>query len=404
MTRFSCKILFYVKKTKLLKNGNAPLFIRISSFPDMVEISLKRNIKPELWDSAKSKAKGNSDEAKELNEFINNIRVQLFQIQQDILASGKKITVKTLANTFLGVGEKNWTLAELFEEHNSNLSQLIDKEFSPLTLQRYNTSLQHIKKFMLSKYNNANMLITEVDNKFITNFEFYLKTVVKCQHNSVMKHIKSLKKITRIAIANGYIKVDPFLNYRITNKIVERECLTQLELNKIIEKNITIPRLDLIRDLFVFQCYTGLAYSDLASLTQDNIEIGIDGNRWIVASRTKTGIRFRIPLFQISENIIKKYTNHTELQITGKLFPVPSNQKMNAYLKEIATICGINKIIHTHLARHTYATTITLSNGIPIETVSKLLGHRKINTTQIYAKVIDKKVNEDVELLREKLL
>jgi site-specific recombinase XerD len=185
---------------------------------------------------------------------------------------------------------------------------------------------------------------------------------------------------------------------------VERECLTQLELNTIIEKNITIPRLDLIRDLFVFQCYTGLAYSDLASLTQDNIEIGIDGNRWIVASRTKTGIRFRIPLFQISENIIKKYTNHTELQITGKLFPVPSNQKMNAYLKEIATICGINKIIHTHLARHTYATTITLSNGIPIETVSKLLGHRKINTTQIYAKVIDKKVNEDVELLREKLL
>jgi site-specific recombinase XerD len=248
------------------------------------------------------------------------------------------------------------------------------------------------------------MLIEEINHKFISGFEFYLKTVAKCQHNSAMKHIKSLKKIIRIALANDYIKKDPFINYRITQNIVEREYLTQAEIDAIINKEITIQRLDIIRDLFIFQCYTGLAYSDLASLTKDNIEIGIDGNKWIITNRSKTGVRCRIPLFPISENIIKKYSLHQSCLVLGKLLPVPSNQKMNAYLKEIATICGINKILHTHLARHTYATTVTLSNGIPIETVSKLLGHRKINTTQIYAKVVDEKVNEDVSQLRVKLM
>ena len=403
MKRATFNILFYVKRTKLLKNGDAPVYLRITCNGESAEISIKRSIKITLWHSSKNKAKGNSIEAIELNDYITSVRAQLFFHQREFQEKGKHVTAKSILNAFLGIDQKKWTLIELFEEHNQNLNQLIGKDYSPLTLQRYKATLKHIRGYCLKQYNNLKLPISEVNNQFITGFDFYLKTIAKCQHNSSMKHIKSLKKIIRIALANDYIRKDPFINYRITQKNVERKCLTQIEIDLLINKEIQIKRLDLIRDLFVFECYTGLAYKDLLELRNENIEIGIDGNRWIVMQRGKTGISFRIPLFSISEKIIHKYATHPEVIFSGRLLPVPSNQKMNAYLKELADICGIDKELHTHLARHTYATTITLSNGIPIETVSKLLGHRKMQTTQIYAKVVDKKVIDDIELLRQKM-
>lgn len=403
MKRATFNILFYVKRTKLLKNGDAPVYLRITLNGDTAEISLKRCIKTTLWDTTRNKAKGTSPEAAELNDYITSVRGQLFMHQRELQEAGKQITAKVLLNTFLGVGEKQWSLVELFQEHNDNLKQLIGNGFSPLTLQRYDSALKHIRNYCTVHYNNEKLPLTEVNNKFITGFDFYLKTVAKCQHNSSMKHIKALKKVIRIAIASDYIRKDPFVNYRITQKNVEREYLTQTEIDAIINKEITIQRLDVIRDLFIFECYTGFAYKDLAALRKENIEIGIDGHRWIVIRRGKTGVTCRIPLFPISENIIKKYASHAEVIITGKLLPVPSNQKMNAYLKEVAAICGIDKDLHTHLARHSYATTVTLSNGIPMETVSKLLGHSKLQTTQIYAKVVNQKVEDDIMLLREKM-
>ncbi|MEY3498741.1 MAG: hypothetical protein RL308_410 [Bacteroidota bacterium] len=403
MKRATFTILFFIKRSKLLKTGEAPVYLRITSNGDSSEISIKRSIKPSLWDTARNKAKGTSPEATEINDYLSSIRGQLFMHQRELQEAGKQITAKVLLNTFLGVGEKQWSLVELFQEHNDNLKQLIGNGFSPLTLQRYDAALKHIRNYCTVQYNNEKLPLTEVNNKFITGFDFYLKTVAKCQHNSSMKHIKALKKVIRIAIASDYIRKDPFVNYRITQKNVEREYLTQTEIDAIINKEITIQRLDVIRDLFIFECYTGFAYKDLAALRRENIEIGIDGNRWIVIRRGKTGVTCRIPLFPISENIIKKYASHAEVIITGKLLPVPSNQKMNAYLKEVAAICGIDKDLHTHLARHTYATTVTLSNGIPMETVSKLLGHSKLQTTQIYAKVVNQKVEDDIEMLRAKL-
>jgi site-specific recombinase XerD len=403
MKRATFTILFFIKRSKLLKTGEAPVYLRITSNGDSSEISIKRSIKPSLWDTARNKAKGTSPEATEINDYLSSIRGQLFMHQRELQEAGKQITAKVLLNTFLGVGEKQWSLVELFQEHNDNLKQLIGNGFSPLTLQRYDAALKHIRNYCTVQYNNEKLPLTEVNNKFITGFDFYLKTVAKCQHNSSMKHIKALKKVIRIAIASDYIRKDPFVNYRITQKNVEREYLTQTEIDAIINKEITIQRLDVIRDLFIFECYTGFAYKDLAALRKENIEIGIDGHRWIVIRRGKTGVTCRIPLFPISENIIKKYAAHAEVIITGKLLPVPSNQKMNAYLKEVAAICGIDKDLHTHLARHTYATTVTLSNGIPMETVSKLLGHSKLQTTQIYAKVVNQKVEDDIEMLRAKL-
>lgn len=402
MKRATFTILFFIKRSKLLKTGEAPVYLRITSNGDSSEISIKRSIKPSLWDTARNKAKGTSPEATEINDYLSSIRGQLFMHQRELQEAGKQITAKVLLNTFLGVGEKQWSLVELFQEHNDNLKQLIGNGFSPLTLQRYDAALKHIRNYCTVQYNNEKLPLTEVNNKFITGFDFYLKTVAKCQHNSSMKHIKALKKVIRIAIASDYIRKDPFVNYRITQKNVEREYLTQTEIDAIINKEITIQRLDVIRDLFIFECYTGFAYKDLAALRKENIEIGIDGHRWIVIRRGKTGVTCRIPLFPISENIIKKYAAHAEVIITGKLLPVPSNQKMNAYLKEVATICGIDKDLHTHLARHTYATTVTLSNGIPMETVSKLLGHSKLQTTQIYAKVVNQKVEDDIMTLRSK--
>lgn len=403
MKRATFTILFFIKRSKLLKTGEAPVYLRITSNGDSSEISIKRSIKPSLWDTARNKAKGTSPEATEINDYLTSIRGQLFMHQRELQEAGKQITAKVLLNAFLGIGEKQWSLVELFEEHNNNVKQLIGKEFSPLTLQRYDAALKHIRNYCTVQYNNEKLPLSEVNNKFITGFDFYLKTVAKCQHNSSMKHIKALKKVIRIGLANDYIRKDPFVSYRIMQKNVEREYLTQAEIDTIISKEINIQRLDVIRDLFIFQCYTGLAYKDLASLKKENIEIGIDGHRWIVIRRGKTGVTCRIPIFPISESIIKKYATHAEVLISGKLLPVPSNQKLNAYLKEIASICSIDKDLHTHLARHSFATTITLSNGIPMETISRILGHVKISTTQIYSRVVDKKVEEDIKKLRIKL-
>jgi hypothetical protein len=266
MKRATFNIHYYIKRTKLLKNGDAPVYMRITLNGENAEISLKRSIKPSLWDTTRNKAKGTSPEAGEINDYLTSVRGQLFMHQRELQEAGKTITAKILLNTFLGIGEKQWSLVELFEEHNKNVSQLIPMEYSPLTFQRYQATLKHIRNYCRVQYNNENLPLSEVNNKFITGLDFYLKTVAKCQHNSSMKHIKALKKVIRIAIACDYIRKDPFVNYRITQKNVEREYLTQTEIDAIINKEITIQRLDVIRDLFIFECYTGFAYKDLAAL------------------------------------------------------------------------------------------------------------------------------------------
>lgn len=402
MKRATFNILFYIKRTKLLKTGEAPVYFRISINGSAAEASLKRSIKPELWDTARNRAKGNSKESKEINEYLTSVRGQFFVHQRELQEEGKEITAKVLINSFLGLGEKQWSLVELFQQHNNDMEKLVGTEYSPLTLQRFQAGLKHVETFCEHHCNDKALPLSHVDNKFIKEFEFYLKSTAKCQHNSAMKHVKALKKIIRIALANDFIKKDPFFSYKITTKQVEREVLNEFELQTIADKEIFVERLDIIRDLFLFQCYTGLAYKDLQTLNQEHIQMGIDGNKWIMKKRGKTGISFRVPLFPAAERIVKKYSNHPECMHAGKLFPVPSNQKMNAYLKEIAGICNINKTLHTHIARHTFATTVTLANNIPMETVSKLLGHTKIQTTQIYAKVLETKLSDDMEKLREK--
>ncbi len=403
MRRATFNVLFYIKRTKLLKNGNAPVYLKITVNVKSAEISLKRNIPINLWNTEKNQAKGKTQEAIDLNNYLNSVRGQLFIHQQNLQEDGKAITAKTLRNAFLGLGEKQWHLVELFTKHNQEMASLVNKDYSPLTLQRYEAALKHIIKFCKVSYMTNDINLGSVDHKFITGFELYLKTNAGCQHNSAMKHIKALRKIIGRALANEYLKKDPFSKYQITIRNKERETLTKTELTNIYNKKIDIERLDIIRDLFIFQCYTGLAFKDLETLQESHLKLGIDGNQWIFKKREKTDVSCHIPVLPIAKEILFKYQNHPCRKIQGKLLPVPSNQKMNAYLKEIATICGVNKKLHTHLARHTFATTVTLSNGIPIETVSKLLGHTKIQTTQIYAKVLDDKISQDMAVLQKKL-
>lgn len=223
------------------------------------------------------------------------------------------------------------------------------------------------------------------------------------ENNTVMKHIQRLRKMVTLAYKMEWIEKDPFIKFKPTYIKNEREFLSEEELQTIIEREFEIERLELVKDLFVFSCYTGLSYIDVMHLNENNITFGIDGGKWIITNRQKTNNKVKIPLLPIAEELIHKYKGHIKTKKTKTLFPNISNQKLNSYLKEIADLCKIKKNLTFHIARHTFATTITLSNGVPIETVSKLLGHSKIATTQIYAKVIERKVSEDMEILQTKL-
>lgn len=283
------------------------------------------------------------------------------------------------------------------------MEKLVGKEFVLGTLGRYRTCISHIQEFLNWKLKVSDIDVKKNNYTFLNDFEFFLRTEKSCNNNSAVKYIKNFGKIIRSCLANGWMEKDPFLNYHSNFDEVTRVFLNEQELEKLFNKDFKNERLSQVRYIFLFSCYTGLAYIDTQKLTKNHINIGLDGNKWIYAVRQKTKTTSNIPVHPQAEDIIKKYVNHPTCINTGKLLPVLSNQKMNAYLKEIADLCGINKELTYHIARHTFATTVTLSNGVPIESVSKMLGHKNIKTTQHYAKILDKKVSEDMVPLKSRI-
>ncbi len=395
-------LLFYLKKSKVDAQGKSPIYMRITVDGKRTEISSKRTIESERWSNEGNKAIGRTEDVRELNAYLDSLTTKVYQSQRDLIQDNKPVTSETLKNKLLGVEDKERTLISIFETHNKQVEKLVGREFSAGTLERYKTVSKHLQDFIKIQYKVSDVGIKKVDHQFITDFEFYLKSVRNCGHNSTIKYIKNFKKIVRIALANNWINRDPFLNYKVRLKEVERQYLSQEEIQAMLDKNLHTPRLDQVRDIFVFCCYTGLAYSDVKKLTKDNLVFGIDGDKWIKTKRTKTDTRSSIPLLPTALELIKKYENHPEAVTRGVLLPVLSNQKSNAYLKEIADLCEINKNLTTHLARHTFATTVTLSNGVPMESVSKMLGHKSMKTTQHYAKILDRKVSDDMAILKQK--
>jgi len=399
----SFSLLFYIKRSKADHSGKVNIYFRITVNGKRSELSIRRKVHVDKWNSKAGKVKGFSQEAQELNRFIDTIRNKIYHIREKLLSENKKITAPIIKNLYLGKDDLHKMLLKIFQDHNDQVDRLIGKDFAAGTAERYKTAKKHVENYIKLEYKVDDIPVKGVDHKFITGFEYYLKTERKCGHNTAIKYITNFKKIIRIAYANDWITKDPFFNWKAKLKIVDREFLTKEEIQTMVDKKLHTPRLEQVKDIFIFCCYTGLAYADVKKLSTNDLVLGIDGEKWIKIKRTKTDTRSNIPILPTANDIIEMYKEYPDQINNGKLLPVLSNQKMNAYLKEIADLCEINKNLTFHLARHTFATTITLSNGVPIESVSKMLGHKSLKTTQHYAKILDRKVSDDMAVLKAKL-
>lgn len=401
--RTTISLLFSLRKPKNYQSGQMPIYLRITVDGQRTELAMSRKCDPERWDAVNGRAAGSKADSKTLNAYLGDIQFRIFELHRKMSEADETITAETLKNRFIGKEEKARTLLAVFKDHNLKMKCLVGQEYEKSTLQRYETCLMHVTDFMQLQYNISDIQVTKIGFTFLNDFEYYLRSVRKCGNNSAIKYIKNLGKIVRICLGNGWLTVDPYLNYKPKQKVVHREVLTEEELRRLNRKKFCVERLRTVRDMFVFCCYTGLAYVDVHKLKRSELVKGVDGNLWIYTNRQKTNSASRIPILPVALSIIRAYEYHPQCVVKDTVLPVMSNQKMNAYLKEIADLCKIKKPLTFHIARHTFATTVTLNNGVPIESVAKMMGHTSIKTTQIYAKVLDHKISSDMQQLRAKL-
>jgi site-specific recombinase XerD len=399
----SFSLLFYLKKPKAYKGGSLAIYARITINGKRSELSTGIKCLPDKWNSNGGKPLGHGDDAKLIQKHLDTVKRKVYEAHHKLVLKNTEITTEGLKNEYFGVSEKSRNIIEIFQDHNSKMAALLGHEFAPGTLERYKTTLKHTVDFLQWKFKVSDMDIKAINHAFIADYDFYLRTVRKCANNSTVKYLKNFNKIIRICLANDWIDKNPFANYKAKVKEVERIYLSKEELESVMNKDFRTKRLSQIRDIFVFSCYTGLAYVDVKKLDKSQIVLGIDGEKWIYTHRQKTDTQSNIPLLPVAQSILDKYQDDVECINKGKVLPVLSNQKMNEYLKEIAALCGIDKDFSYHTARHTFATTVTLSNGVPIESVSKMLGHKDLKITQHYAKILNSKVSEDMKALRLKL-
>ena len=395
-------ILFFVKRTKTNVNGLLPIFIRVTVNGERIEFTTKRFTTSEKWSVEGNRMKGTSVESKSTNSYLDALKAKVYDYQQQLIREDEPVNAENMRNKIMGIDKRSHMLIGIFQQHNDEIKVLIGKDYAAATHVRYETSLKHTEDFLKWKYKVSDIDIRKIDHEFITSYEFYLKSVCNCCQNTTSKYIKNFGKIIRICLANGWLQKNPFINYKSKMVEVERAFLSMEEIETMLNKVFVSDRLNQVKDIFLFSCFTGLAYADVKKLSRKNIAIGVDGDRWIYINRTKTDTRSNIPILPIASYLLEKYEDHPQVVNQEKLLPILSNQKMNSYLKEIADACGINKELTFHIARHTFATTVTLSNGVPIESVSKMLGHKNLKTTQHYAKILDLKVSNDMQILKEK--
>jgi integrase len=397
-------VLFYLKKPKKYEEGGLiPIYMRVGVAGKRTEFATQREWHPTKWNSSAGRASGTKEEARELNAFLDTLKAKVYEAQRKLIDEGEVVSTDTIREIITGRNRNSKMLLEVFDYHNKQMRELVDIDFAPGTMERYETARSHTKDFIKWKYGYDDIEINKLNYEFVADMEFYFKTERKCCHNTSIKYISNVKKIVNICVKNGWLLRDPFFGYKMNKKEVIREFLSEQEISAVLAKEFPTERLTLVRDIFIFSCYTGLAYADIEKLKRCEIIIGIDGDKWISTTRQKTESASRIPLLPIALEILKKYENHPKCLNQNLLLPILSNQNMNGYLKEIAAIVGIEKRFTFHCARHTFATTVTLTNGVPIESVSKMLGHKNLKTTQHYAKIIDKKVSNDMRVLKKKL-
>lgn len=390
------------------KHGKAPVFLGLAVNGEKIYIALKSlRVESIHWDMARGCGKTPTRQGKEINNYLEEIRMVIREHYRALELGGAPITAGAIKNAFLGNEEKEDQIyfSQLITYHNEQGETLL----APGTMRHYLVTQRYLVKFFELRWGKSDISLTTLDYKFIADFELFLYNHKPKDHqkpmdtNGVLKHLIRLKKMTNLAVKLKWLQADPFQGFKMKRKRVEKDFLDEWELTAIENKELRLERLRIVRDLFVFSCYTGLSYVDLANLKNENIVRGIDGELWIQTCRQKTLTPVKTPILIKAKEILDRYQKDIRAESKGILFPVFSNQKVNSYLKEIADLCGIGKNLTFHVARHTFATTVTLSNGVPIETVSRMLGHNKLSTTQIYARVLEKKISDDMAVLKRKL-
>ncbi|MEP6261970.1 MAG: site-specific integrase [Gillisia sp.] len=395
------RILFWLNSAKI-KDDRLPIYARVTVNGRRSEISLARYCNPNDWDERAHRMKGRNPEATILNNYLDAKYAKLLQCYEDLLKEDGVITARGIKARFLGADATFKTLKDVIHHHNTTMGDILKWG----TLKNYGATEKYLNKYMLKDHNYPDIYLKNLNYQFITGFEKFLRRQTnknknkQLSNNGIMKHMERFKKLTNLAIKLGWMEKDPFRDYKMKFEKFDRAYLNQREINIIENTRFKRITLETTKDIFLFGCYTGLSYIDVKNLTPENIINGVNGKEWIYCRREKSQTPMKIPLLEKAQVILEKYKS----PVNEALLPVYSNQKTNNYLKEIASQCKIPKKLSFHVARHTFATTITLSNGVPIETVSKLLGHSKLSTTQIYARVVDQKIGDDMELLQSKLV
>ena len=352
MKRQTFNVLFFIRKTKLKKSGETPIMLRITIEGQLTELQLKRDVMPILWIQSKERCTGRDATSMEINRYLESVKLRLLDIHREMEDAGKLINPMEVKRRFLGLDEKHLMFFEVFQEHNDKCRELIGKDYAKVTISRFDTCLRYFKEMALKKYHLKDIPMKEISHAIIQDYIHFLKAQKGLQENTVIRYMKVVKKITNMALANDWMEKDPFINIRFHEQEVHKEFLTKEELETMQNKVFDVPRLDLVRDIFLFQCFTGLAFIDVSELKAGHLISDNQGNLWIRKARQKTKVMCNIPLLDIPLAILEKYKGHPLAKKKGTLLPVLCNQKLNSYLKEIADLCGIKKNLTTHTGRH----------------------------------------------------
>ena len=397
MERSSFSILFSIRESKARKNGNTPIEVTITINGERCSFSTGKQIKVTSWDKNRQLVKGKDEEATSLNNYLKSVRAKLYEKEAELLDRGFIITAQLLYDAYFDKVEclKERSLLSVLEEHNTERKAMVGKTVAPATYWIFEYTGRLLREFILKKYNREDLYLRELNIGFIQGFHSFLLSEKKMGQNSCTKHLKFLKKLLNLAVANSYISYNPVNAYKVEREPVEVDFLDEEELRKIINFDTPIPRFEKARDFFLFGCFTGLSYIDIKTLAPEHFEKDSAGRIWIKKRRIKTGILSRIPLLPIAKLILDKYKGGE------KLLPIQDPADINKYLKDIAIFCGINKRICFHTSRHTFASTVTLANNISLEVVSKMLGHTNTRMTAHYAKLIDKCIGEQMDKLMD---
>ncbi|GHV48034.1 transposase [Bacteroidia bacterium] len=398
--RSSFKILFYLKKNSPKPDGTVPVMGRITIDGTISQFSCKINVPVNLWDTRAGRLTGKSALAIKANLALDKIRVDINRHYQEVMHADGFVTADKVKNAYLGLGVKQDTFLSLFEKHNREFSRKVGYNRAKASYAKYCTIYMHMGNYIRQEYNRSDIFLKELNLAFINGFEHYLRTERSCSTNTIWLYMIGVKHIVAIARNSGQLAINPFAGYLISPEHRDRGFLTKDELNLLVNARMKNAQYELVRDLFVFSCFCGLSYSDVKNLTKDNFKTSFDGHLWIITRRQKTNTDSSIRLLEVPKRIIEKYRGYSR---DNRLFPVPSNSACNNILKQIAKQCGIKTRLTYHVARHTFGTLLTISQGVPIETVSRMMGHTNIKTTQIYAKITKEKISQDMEILSRKL-